>query len=495
MIKNRYNLIDEKWIPVAEKGCVNLKTIFSDETITALGGTPIEKIALFKFFLAIAQSAYTPKNEVQWENYGMKKMQITILDYLQAHHEEFWLYGEKPFLQMNEIVKAKIKDFGVVQPSIASGNTTLITQIQTEKLLDDSRKALLLLSLMGFATGGKKTDNSIVLSTGYTKKYNAKGKPSSGRFGPSLAFMGLLHNFIFFDSIMQSVYLNMFSEEGIQEMGMYPNGVGIAPWEKMPQGEDDEIARNLSHSYMGRLIPLSRFILLEETGLHYSEGIVHLNYADGVVDPSVAVNFGKKTKVLWVDPEKRPWRQMPALLAFMKAENSFNCFQLKNAINHCKWVDSFTIWSGGLRVSSNAGEQYCSGTDDFVESQITLPSSIFSQRKAAFFYTNLKNEMDKLDALALHLYKSIFRYYKDLKTDGKAIAAKATNMYWQLCENKANELFLLCCEDEAETELSNISSTFLGFAFQVYDTLCGNQTARQMEAWAKNRHFYNKKEA
>lgn len=492
MIEQRFNLIDEPWIPVPQKGRVNLKTIFSDKSLVALGGTPIEKIALFKLLLAIAQSAYTPKDEKDWQQFGLVKLQSTILDYLQLHHEEFWLYGEKPFLQIPDIEKAKIKDFGTVQPHIASGNTTLITQIQTQKSLDDAEKALLLLTLMGFATGGKKTDNSAILSAGYTKKSNAKGKPASGKFGPSLAFMGLLHNFIFSGSLLQSVYLNLFSKEFIQEMGMFPSGIGIAPWEKMPKGEDDQVARDLAHSYMGRLIPVSRFILLEKSGLHYSEGIAHLNYLDGVVDPSVAANFSAKPKVLWVDPEKRPWRQLPALLAFIQTETSFNCFQLKNSLKRYTAVDSFIIWSGGLRVSSNAGEQYCSGTDDFVESQISLPSAIFSQQNVSAFYANLKNEMMKLEDLASQLYKAICKYYKDLTTDGKAIATKATNMFWQLCENKSNELFLLCCDEESEIKLAQISPIFLGFVFQVYDRLCANQTARQMEAWAKNRQFYNK---
>lgn len=40
-----FNLIDEPWIPVVGRKRVSLKQVFSDETISGLAGTPLEKIA------------------------------------------------------------------------------------------------------------------------------------------------------------------------------------------------------------------------------------------------------------------------------------------------------------------------------------------------------------------------------------------------------------------------------------------------------------------
>ena len=39
----RYNLIDEAWIPVADRGKASLKEIFASRTCRALVGTPREK--------------------------------------------------------------------------------------------------------------------------------------------------------------------------------------------------------------------------------------------------------------------------------------------------------------------------------------------------------------------------------------------------------------------------------------------------------------------
>lgn len=56
-MENRFNLIDEPWIAVVDVGLVSLTDIFSQPELRALNGNPVQKIALTKLLLAIAQSA------------------------------------------------------------------------------------------------------------------------------------------------------------------------------------------------------------------------------------------------------------------------------------------------------------------------------------------------------------------------------------------------------------------------------------------------------
>lgn len=502
MTENRFNLIDEKWIPVTDRGKVSLRTIFSDETITALGGNPVEKIAVFKLLLAIAQSAYTPENETDWKNLRAEGLQQKVLEYLDAHYDCFWLYGERPFLQMKEVKAAAKYSFGTLQMEIATGNTSVVTEIQVEKEVDDSEKALLVLLLMGFAFGGKKADNSVVLTCGYTGKANEKGKPSSAKYGSSLGFQGMLHSFVFVKSILSSVYFNSFTQNEIRGIRMYPNGIGTAPWEKMPTGEDDDIVKKLKNSYMGRLIPMNRFVLLDDDGIHNTEGIAHPGYESYVVDPSVTVSFDAKPKprVLWADPEKKPWRMLTSMLSFLEREKAskknnetynFICLQLKNVVDN-KMKDekpAFSIWSGGVRVSSNAGEQYLTGTDDFVESE-SLFSGDFTGTN---FYAHLKREMEYWEIVAGVLGKSISRYFSELLCDGKSLAGQGVNLFWQLCEGKFQTLIDICDEknsdDDFEKKSEKLRKEIYSYALQIYDEQCPNLTARQLEAWAKNRLF------
>ncbi|MFH1395621.1 MAG: type I-E CRISPR-associated protein Cse1/CasA, partial [Candidatus Omnitrophota bacterium] len=334
-VANRFNLVDEPWISVAGYGLVSLAEIFSNAGLASLGGNPIQKIALLKLLLAIAQTAYTPKDDADWEQLGADGMAEKCLKYLNDKKDLFWLYGEKPFLQMTSISDAEIQPFGALQVYVATGNTTVLTQSQIETNLRDADKALLVIQMMGFPLGGKKTDNGIVLSLEYKGKVNEKGKPSTGKPGPSIGFMGFLHSFLLGETLRETLWLNLFTTENIAELKIFPEYLGLAPWEKMPAGEDCSVAKKLKNSYLGRLVPLARFVLLEDAGMHYSEGILHASYAEGITDPSVAVDFSKaKPKVIWTDPERRPWRQLTAVLSFFESSSlqGFDCVQLRVGI-------------------------------------------------------------------------------------------------------------------------------------------------------------------
>ncbi len=415
-MENRFNLIDEPWIAVVDVGLVSLTDIFSQPELRALGGNPVEKIALTKLLLAIAQAAATPTDDSDWQQMGWQGMAHCCLQYLAKWHDRFYLYGEKPFLQMPAIQAAECKSLGVLSPEVSTGNTTVLTESQQQQQLTDADKALAIVMQMGFGLGGKKTDNSVVLTPGYRGKQNDKGKPGSGKAGVSVGHMGLLHSFWQGNSIVQSIWLNLFTAEDITQLAMYPT-LGTAPWERMPTGEDDDIARSLKASLLGRLISMGKFCLLAEDGIHYSDGISHAGYLEGKTDPSVSVDFsGKKPKALWVNPGKRPWRELTSLLQFIEQDSPRGyetrqlSLPLKRITHH---AEQFALWSGGLRVSSNAGEQYASGTDDYVQSEIWLSSDLINHT----FLEYLKYEMTQLDAvqkqLGVQLYV-IFASYQIL---------------------------------------------------------------------------------
>jgi len=498
-MENHFNLVEEPWIPVADVGSVSLRDVFANPHHRSLGGNPVQKIAVLKLLLAIAQAAETPDDEAAWKTLGADGLARSCLAYLEHWHDRFYLYGEHPFLQMSAVKKAKEQSYGAVLPEVSTGNTTVLTQIQVERQLDDADKSLLLVSLMAFALGGKKTDNSAVLSPGYRGKCNKKGKPSTSKPGPAVAHMGLLHSFLLGADIQATLWLNLLTARQIKDRNLFPLGVGIAPWQQMPDGEDCAVARALKQSLMGRLVPLCRFCLLVDSGLHYSEGLSHSGYKDGVADPSVAVNYsGKEPKALWVDPEKRPWRELTALLSFFEQSGGqgFESWQIHAGLDRARnSFESFAIWSGGLRVSSNAGEQYASGSDDFVESLVWLQSGDLGKD----WFAQLKTEMSALDDLAKHLYGRVIGFLKEQKVDGAKLAGQATHLFWQLCERDFQTLVDHCqTDDESVVMRRQLRKIFAGYAQQAYDRFCPKETARQLDAWAKcrpNTHNYLQQEA
>ena len=485
---SEFNLVDEPWIPIVDKGNVSLLQVFSDTTLKGLGGNPAEKISLFKLLLAIAQSAWTPTDDKEWSSGEEFTLSERCQDYLRKNRRLFDLYGDRPFLQMPAILMAEKCSFGVVLPEVSTGNTTILTHYQVEKALyTDAEKALILVQLMGFALGGKKTDNTVVLSHGYTGKQNDKGKPSTGKPGPFVGFKGFLHSFLWGQTLGKTIWMNLWTQEDISAAKYFSEGLGVPPWEEMPKGEDCPVARRLKNSLMGRLVPLSRFCFLEGEEVHYSEGIFHLDYKDGGRDPSVAYELtGHGAKPFWVDPEMRPWRRLTALLSFVfrQSTTSVECFQLGAPLKRvARGLEEFGVWSGGLSVSSNAGEQYVSGGNDYVESIVYLTGSDLN----ASWFEHLQLEMKNLEDLAKVLYLATLGYYRDQKEEprqSKRHAGMAQNVFWQLCERRFQDLVDSCDESE---KVKDLRRQFASALFSAFDNQCPKETPRQLDAWAKRR--------
>ena len=484
-VMNRFNLIREQWIPITGRGEASLQQIFEDEGLPGIGGNPIEKISLMKLAIAIAQAAYTPKDKADWQSIGVLGLMEICAQYLVAHENEFWLYGDQPFLQMPSIRKAEKVSYGAVMPMIATGNTTILLQSQLEGTTTDAEIAVLLVTLSSFALGGKKTDNSLVLTPGYMGKSNIKGKPATGKSGPSLGYLGYLHNLILGRTIQESIWLNLLTLEDLSGIGYFSQGLGQPVWERMPAGEDDTAAREARESYIGRLVPLSRFILLSGDGLHYSEGIAYPGHKDGAQDVSVAISSGMVKKALWANPDKRPWRQLLALLAFFDAtsHDGYDCPLLRLAIPRALSVGKdFILWSGGLKVSSNAGEQYVSGRDDFVESEVALKASWLGE----VWFRRLKLEMEALSNLGNAVFGAVISYFKKLKADGSGPAAKASEGFWADCESVFQGLVDACGSTDY-TERAAIRVKIALFAETRYDQACPREGARQIDSWAEHR--------
>ena len=186
-LENRFNLIDEPWIPVIDKGRLSLRQIFRDASNRGLGGNPLQKMAMTKLLLAITQAAFTPENDELLETIETSDLAQKCLDYLEKRYDRFWLYGEKPFLQMpainglierrkrkdlstatnragerNAEASAQPKSLGMgFYPDLPADNNTILTQYQVPKVLSDADKALFIVSLMNFALGGKRTEKNL----------------------------------------------------------------------------------------------------------------------------------------------------------------------------------------------------------------------------------------------------------------------------------------------------------------------------------------------
>lgn len=491
--QRRFNLVDEAWIPAGSSGRVSLREIFSRPDLTGPGGTPLEKIALFKLLQAIAQAAATPATDEDWRRLGPDGLAERCLAYLDRWHDAFWLYGPAPFLQFPAVAKAKLLPYGSLLPHVASGNTSVLFQSQVERPLDDARKALLLLVNMSCCFSGKKVDKSVALSPGVTKGASAKA-------GPAICALGLLHSFLVGRSPRETVWLNLLTREHLAQERLYEDGVGTPPWEAMPLGEEDGIAASLKRSLMGRLVPMARFCLLEDGGVRSVEGIQHPDYLQGgMVDPSVAGDRTlKKPRMIWADPQKRPWRMLPSLLSFLHhgQTSSTRCLQLLWCVPRLAEtpLEKIAVWSGGIRLRSNAGEQYLSGSDDVVASELELPKACLGAGEENRWFASFRIGMEELEVLGRTVSASVAAYYRAEKAENAGERAdRASLEFWQMAERHCQDLVTACGAEDDGSARDRIVRALRGCALECYARACPRETARQLQLWALHCPFSRNK--
>jgi CRISPR system Cascade subunit CasA len=477
-IVQRFNLIDEAWIPVGDEGFVSLRDLFSLKSYKRLSGNSIQKISIFKFLQAIAQAAFTPETEEEWFNISPDQLAKKCLDYLEKIHECFFLYdSEKPFLQIPSLKNEEFSEsLGCMVLEFAKGNTTVLYRSQIESDLSDQEKAVALITFLGFVPAGKGWGTKKYFRN---KKKETVTSPSGFNLGDSL-----LHTFCFGKNILDSLWLNLFSKEKLNAWKIRHDTP--APWEEMPKNCDDNRAIELSESLSGQLVPLSRFCRLVKDKIFTDNGIEFIPIGDGGFNPSLTRNSEKK--FIKVNPAKRPWRSLSSILNIFSDECSCQLKMVFGRLNKFPDLTDFEIWSGGLSISNTSGEQSFKADNDYVESSFILFDNCLKET----WFRNFKKELDNLENLATNLIKkSISSYFKNLNSqDGNSLAQNALNSFWGFCESQLKDLVDAC--DPGQNDLQKIRQKFADYAIHVYDLTCPKETSRQLLAWAKCRPNINR---
>ena len=496
---NHYNLIDERWINTASHGKVSLADVFTTPTITGLSGRYFDTFPTLRLLLAIVQSAYTPSNERERRKLGIDGMVKNVVSHLHQHHDAFYLYGESPFLQMTGLVDAKLKRFGVVMPGVMMNSRTRLTDAHYGHALDDSDKALMVVRMAVCALGGKQMDNSVVLTPDYPHK-TRNGKPMlNTQCSPANGGYGYLHSFVVGPTLLDTLYLNWLTEKEIEATGLFDNGVGAPPWVSPVIGEACDNAKMLQTSYMGRLLPMAHFCLLDTDGIRITEGIRHLGVHDGMFDLSMTTGItGNKRFALKNDLVHTPWQHLGALLAFIDAnQHDAGCLQLKFGLKKAKIMGhSYGVWCMGVKLSNQSGEQYFSAGDDTIDSRFVLPSTYDKGQ----WFEIYQEEIADLKSVERKIAGAIKRYFKlhknredDDKRIGQSQANNAVAHFWRLCNRHAQAL-INDCEDIEKIKAHR--RRFTHYAHATFEQFCHLSRAKPdlVERCRPQLYQYMKKE-
>lgn len=485
-----FNLVTDPWIKLIDNQTASLRDFFDRDAAPELGGTPIQRLIVFRLLLAITYQACPLEMEEDYEELTVKEMRQKVLTYLEMHQKQFELFDEEhPFLQHPGITTENAKKFFPLEafvPGICYGNATvLFSSNEMTQTLSDSDVVYALLQVVTFGMGGKKPEKELVFTPGYTKK-SASPLPALGR--------GWLHTFALGVDVFESLRLNLFSEELFDEatLSFLKKRIGKAPWEDMPTKEIGPEADAYTSSLMGWLVPIARFCRLTPQGLALTSGIEYPKIETGDCDLSVSTKEtgnGAKAKITALRAQTKiaPWRQVEAVLAFFGyPEKQAGCRGLRLVLSKRQRGMS-AIWCVGMQVSEQSGEQYFSGTDDFVESVF----KVNPEQLTPTFLIKYVAQLEQFERVRKTLYTCVTKFYEFLnaKDLGQKMASKAQELFWVKC----SPIGVQMVEAYAQGQDVNFEKQIWVVAQTTYSQVCSKVGARQFMAYEKYRPRFNLK--
>ncbi|MGA2620668.1 MAG: type I-E CRISPR-associated protein Cse1/CasA [Thermoguttaceae bacterium] len=499
------NVAFDAWIPVVttagKRQLASLCTVLAEGAQFAdLAVRPHERVALMRLLLCVAHAALDgPQDYDEWCEVPARLPEATR-KYLGEWRAAFKLFDpEKPWLQVAGLSKVageqKAPDdtsgwtpTSKLTFSFATGNkTTLFDHRGMAETRPVAFPDLILsvLTYQCFSTGG-------LISQAY---WDGKQTTKSSKDAPCVT-ASMVHALLRGRDLFESIHLNLPTHEDIR-FSYGQRGIGRPIWEQPPRSLSDKPnIENATETYAGRLVPMSRFIRLHSDGalMLLGDGLVYPTFTDGFPpEPTATVvvrRIAKKEEraVLSYRPSRALWRELGAVIVKRRAGGTGGPLSLR-AIQDGRGCD--------LVVGALARDQ--ADIVDTAESVFRVPPRLSSPEGVSAY----ESEVNSADEIASRLGWSVEGYRSAidggwegrLKGAGPSkgeLKAKlhgvATTNYWTTVEKN---LPLLMAHVEAIGTDKSLRTRdawrkkLFAAACDAYRTACGQETPRQIRAFAE----------
>lgn len=159
MKNEKFNLVDDKWIPVVMADGTNvdvsLMDIYDNTNIVEIDLKPINKISVLNLLVTITSTALGDdelKDETSWYS-CYDKISSMSKEYLNKHHDQFYLYGEHPFMQIGNLQSPKVdltelEKIFIDKVSGTNGKALFDKSLLLKKKYTDAETAIALLTFL-----------------------------------------------------------------------------------------------------------------------------------------------------------------------------------------------------------------------------------------------------------------------------------------------------------------------------------------------------------
>lgn len=496
------NLVDDPWIPCIRRDgmrCLaSLRDCFADDSMADLAVRPHERVALMRLLLCVSYAAVgIPEDDDGWEDLR-EALPSAVPAYLDSWRDSFELFHpQKPFLQVAGLRSASAREeptpCSKLDFALASGNNSTLFDHEalSERHFSPVWLARNLLAFQMFSPSG-------IIGSAYWNSTEIKK-----RTGDSAICMkySMLHTSLRQKNILETICANILSKENIDQYFVKNNFIGRPLWEiPIKNPEDKEAIFNATQTFLGRLVPLSRFVKIEKNckyiilsdGLQFPSFGNKRNYFPKEISSTSAQNITRdELIILKFNPDVSIWRQLGAITVYPHRDSLNGCRLISNATRY-KSVD---IVVDGIMYSSK------SGFVDAVESVFHVPGAMFQTEGHALY----ESEVNRAESIARGLGTAVERYRRlvdggwegRLKLAGPRkgeelarLRAQAFCLYWTAVEAGLPLLWAMigaCGEADFPVARQRWMRHLGESATAAYAATCGRDRQRQMRAFVMGR--------
>ena len=511
------NVAFDPWIPVVttagKRTLASLCDVLTKgDQYADLAVRPHERVSLMRLFLCVAHAALNgPKDYDEWCEVP-KKLPDTARSYLSKWKDSFELFhSEKPWLQVRDLTGDKVSPIALLDFELATGNNTTLhdhsgqtvnREIKAEKI------ALTLLTFQNFSSGG-----GAPIAQWKTVKTSQVGNPDAPCLSQSMA-----HSLFRGRTLAETFHLNLPALETAKKLykGLITHKkdkakgkwdwleltdieIGKPVWEFFPDEPDSNSAQaiNATSTYLGRLVPVARWIrLINQSEMYCCNGFKYLTFKDGFPsEPTAAVQLVKKRdkkriesierKVLKMAPAKALWRELSAVLVKRSAFGLGGPLAMEN-----------------VPSDSNYDFHVCAMTRNQASMDIAVESVFHITPAIQFNLPSYQAEVGFAERLSKKLGRSIETYRREIDGDWQnrlersrekwvlieKLHSTATNHFWTTVEKNLSLLMAhinAIDTDDAIPTRNTWRKMLCSAAFESYSLACGRGTPRQIRAYAK----------
>ena len=517
-----YNLTTEKWIPTTD-GRKSLIDIFTSGSKFNITGDPVKVYAVIQLLIGIAHDVMRDAKKVDVGDMSKSDFSKLCLEYIEKNTESFWFYHpSNPFCQdasLGSVVVSVRK--ALADAALAEKNANKKKPKANAENKQKEKKGieyflgnqnyLELIKMMGsqvspfssmlpteLISHADLAVNLITFLHFVPKETKSGRKAVSG--GVSLGRSGHEHLIFRGENVIDTIRLNVVPLDMFDDTTTELNEIKSPHSLGFNLGFPRWNPKYKYASYQGTLVPSTRRVLLLDNGeLIFTDGDSYQGCDRYYINCIKSKEKDGKISYMNVDPSKKAWREVSAILGFV---HNKGCVLLKilmernvGMIRRKKMERSKYIRLAlmGVKCVVATGAQQFRGESDMLYSEFAMPVINNSDDNDAL---NISSEYDRImrsysfiESSAKVLNHAIRSYWFSASGENASLtsnrATSAMTQWWDMMDLHGNHIIMNL--ENVETAIPD----FKRIALTVFDNVCHSH-GKNVDLFVRKRKLLEK---